>query len=231
MTLKKIGLLVALVTVATCAKPQQPGKWGDQHDGTYVNPILPGDFQNTDVIRVGAIYYYISATKQLSPGMAILSSTDLVNWKIIGHAVGDITQINPRYNYDKMEGPSRGIWAGAISYHDGKFRVYFTDPDFGLYMTTAAKPEGPWQPLTTLINGPGWDDPCPIWDDKGRAYLVATNFSDAYKIHLFGMAADGRSLLPDSDMVIHQSKGSEANKIYHINNYYYHFYSEVTAEG
>jgi hypothetical protein len=37
-------------------------KWGDQGDGTYCNPILPGDYQNTDVVRVNGDYYYISAT-------------------------------------------------------------------------------------------------------------------------------------------------------------------------
>ena len=207
------------------------GVWGDQGDGTYCNPILPGDFQNTDVLRVGGDYYYISATKELSPGMLILTSKDLVNWTYLGHAVPDITQINPRYNFDKMEGVNRGIWAGSLGYHDKKFLVYFTDPDFGIYLSTAVNPAGPWEPLTQMMAGPGWDDPCPFWDDDGQAYLIATNFKDNYKIHLFKMSPDGKTLQLDSDQVIHQSKGSEANKIYKIKDYYYHFYSEVTSEG
>ena len=35
----------------------------------------------------------------------------------------------------------------------------------------------------------------------------------------------------ETDSVIHQSKGSEANKLYKINGLYYHFYSEVKPEG
>src|SRR5476651_1772084 len=221
--------LILLSRFATNA--QQTGKWGDQHNGTYANPILPGDFQNTDVIRVGNVYYYISATKELSPGMMILKSTDLVNWQAIGHAVIDLTQIDKRYNYDRMEGNSRGIWAGAIAYHQGKFYVYFTDPDFGLFMTSATDPAGPWSPLTKMIDGAGWDDPGALWDDNGKAYLVTTNFADNYKIHLFEMTADGKTLLLPTDKVIHQSKGSEASKLYKINGYYYHFYSQVTPEG
>ena len=31
------------------------GAWGDQGDGTYVNPVLPGDYSDPDVIRVGMI--------------------------------------------------------------------------------------------------------------------------------------------------------------------------------
>jgi hypothetical protein len=38
------------------------GKWGDQGDGTYVNPVLPGDFSDWDCIRVGSDYYGITST-------------------------------------------------------------------------------------------------------------------------------------------------------------------------
>ena len=54
---------------AVPAMAQRFGHFGDQRDGTYTNPILPADFQNTDVLRVGSHYYYISATKAMSPGM------------------------------------------------------------------------------------------------------------------------------------------------------------------
>jgi beta-xylosidase len=227
----KAFYILLLLTLFTATVFAQITKWGDQHNGTYANPILPGDFHDTDVIRVGADYYYISATNELSPGMLIMSSKDLVNWKIVGHAVDDITQISPKYNYNKLQGVGRGIWAGAIRYHDNKFFIYFTDPDEGIFMTSSAKITGPWKPLTQLMKGPGWDDPCPLWDDNGKAYLVSTNFADSYKIHLFKMNADGESLVLEPNQVIYQGKGSEANKLYKIKNYYYHFYSEVTAEG
>lgn len=222
---------IILLLVSILSKAQNKGQWGDHGDGTYMNPILPGDFQNTDVIRVGSTYYCISATKELSPGMMIMSSKDLVNWKYLGHAVSDITQINPRYNYDHMQGTSRGIWAGAIRYHQKRFYIYFTDPDEGVFMTSASKPQGPWKSLTLLLKAPGWDDPCPFWDDNGQAYLITTNFSDNYTIHLFKMSPDGERLLTDTDTIIHKSNGSEANKLYKVNNYYYHFYSEVTSQG
>jgi beta-xylosidase len=45
------------------------------------------------------------------------------------------------------------------------------------------------------------------------------------------MNADGKQLEMASDSVIHQSKGSEANKLYKINGWYYHYYSEVKSEG
>lgn len=35
----------------------------------------------------------------------------------------------------------------------------------------------------------------------------------------------------ESDSIIHQSQGSEANKLYKINGFYYHYFSEVKPEG
>jgi beta-xylosidase len=205
--------------------------WGDQGDGTYKNPVLPSDYSDIDCIRVGADYYAISSTFQFSPGVVILHSKDLVNWSILGHVVTDLTQIGPDLNWDKMNRYGKGIWAGAIRYHDKKFWVYFGTPDEGYFMSTANDPAGTWTPLHQVLKGPGWDDCCPFWDDDGQGYLVGTNFRDGYKIHLWKLTPDGRDLVPESDQVIHQSRGSEANKLYKINGFYYHLYSEVKPEG
>ena len=202
------------------------GEWGDQGNGTYANPVLPADFSDLDAIRVGRDYYAISSTFQYSPGMVILHSRDLVNWSILGHAVSDLTQIGPDLNWDKMNRYGAGLWAGSIRYHAGKFWIYFNTPDEGFFMTTATDPAGPWAPLTCLWRTSGWDDVCPFWDDDGQPYLVTSHYADAYKIHLFKLSPDGKTLLRDSDRVIHQSQGSEANKLYKINGTYYHLYSE-----
>jgi beta-xylosidase len=206
-------------------------QWGDLGNGTYANPILPGDFSDLDAIRVGNDYYAISSTLQYSPGMAVLHSKDLVNWRMAGHVVPDLRQISPELNWDRMNRPGRGVWAGSIRFHKGRYWVYFATPDEGLFMSTAETPAGPWEPLKAAWRVNGWDDPCPFWDDDGQAYLVITNFAQGYKIHLFKMDASGQRLLPESDRIIHQSKGSEANKLYKINGLYYHYFSEVRPEG
>lgn len=78
-------------------------KWGSQPDGTYFNPVLPADFSDIDCIRVGEDYYAISSTFQYSPGMVILHSRNLVDWKITGHAVTDIRKISPEMNWDRIK--------------------------------------------------------------------------------------------------------------------------------
>lgn len=205
--------------------------WGDVGNGKYKNPILPADYSDVDCIRAGDDYYAVSSTFQYSPGMVVLHSKDLVNWKIIGHAVNDIRTISPEMNWDRMNLYGKGIWAGAIRYHNNKYWIYFGTPDEGYFMTTAEKPEGPWEPLHHVLKEKGWDDCCPFWDDDGQGYLIGTKFSDGYKIHLFKMTTDGKELIKESDKVIYQSKGSEANKLYKINGLYYHLFSEVKPEG
>ena len=98
-------------------------------------------------------------------------------------------------------------------------------------MTTAREIAGPWEPLHAVLREGGWDDCCPFWDDDGQGWLVGSNFRDGYKIHLWKLTPDSRDLVRESDRVIYQSRGSEANKLYKINGLYYHFFSEVQPEG
>lgn len=224
-------LLVMLGTVLTASPSSADvgnvGAWGDQGDGTYRNPILPGDYQNTDVVQVGADYYYISSNKSFSPGMLVLHSTDLVNWEPIGHVVPDLTAMSPRYGHAVMTGETRGTWAGSIYHHAGRFLVYFTSPDEGIYVSTATDPAGPWSPLTVLKAGPGWDDPAVLFDN-GQAYLATTNFADGYTTYLYTLSPDGRRLT-DAGTVILRGDGAEASKLYKINGFYYHFFSKVVG--
>ena len=102
--------------------------WGEFQDSLYQNPIIPSDYSDIDCIRVGDDYYAISSTFQFSPGMTILHSKDLVNWRICGQAVADLTQIGPELSWKRMNRYARGIWAGTIRYHQGRFYIFFGTP-------------------------------------------------------------------------------------------------------
>ena len=226
-----VSLSLSLVIVRFCqADVGNRGPWGDQGDGTYKNPILPGDFSDPDVIRVGNDYYFITSTFQYSPGMAVMHSKDLVNWQYISHCVDDLRQIGPELNWDRMNRYNRGIYAGAIRYHEGKFWVYFTTMDEGVFMTTAENPAGPWEPLTRVWDAQGWDDPTPFWDDDGQAYLVMSNPGGKNAFpwcpHLFKMSADGKTIDPASAVILDPLRSSEGNKLYKIDGTYYFFHNE-----
>ena len=229
-----LSLLCAAPLFADAEVPARWGDWplwGDQRDGAYRNPVLPGDYSDLDCIRVGSDYYAISSTFQYSPGMVVLHSKDLVNWSILGHAINDVTEIGPELNWDRMNRYARGVWAGAIRHHAGKFWIYFGTPDEGYFMTTATDPAGPWAPLHRMTKEAGWDDCCPFWDDDGQGYFVGTHFKDGYKTYLYKLTPDGRDLVPESRVLINEGHHREANKLFKVGDTYYHFFSEYDGGG
>ena len=140
----------------------------DNGDGTYTNPVINADYSDPDVCVVGDDYYLTASSFQCIPGLPILHSRDLVNWKIIGHAV---KELQPKEVFDRPS-HGNGIWAPSIRYHNGEFYIYWGDPDYGVFMVKTTNPAGEWTPPLCVIPGKGMIDTCPLWDDDGRCYLV-----------------------------------------------------------
>ena len=203
--------------------------WGQQSDGTYRNPVIPSDYSDLDCIRVGQDYYAISSTMQFSPGMTILHSRDLVNWEIAGNAVTDLTQISPALGWKEMDRYGRGVWAGTLRYHNGRFYLFFGTPDEGYFMTSAPSAKGPWKPLTPLLKESGWDDCTALWDQDGKAYFLGTCFKEGYKTYLFTMYPDGESIDRSSARLINEGQHREANKLIYHDGYYYLIFSEYKS--
>jgi hypothetical protein len=128
-----------VVAPQTSAGPRT-GSWGDQGDGTYRNPILNADYPDVDVEQLGDTYYMISSKQHMAPGMVILESKDMVNWQTIGHVWNKLSW-DPRYNWDRMDGYSYGVWAGDMAYHDARWYCYQIDNVRGpLYVQRAGHP-------------------------------------------------------------------------------------------
>ena len=140
----------------------------DLGNGFYRNPVIHADYSDPDAIRVKDDFYMISSSFEDIPGIPILHSKDLVNWKIIGHALQENI---PAENF-KYPRHGEGVWAPSIRYHNGEFYIYYPDPDFGIYLLKAKDPAGPWSAPIMIESGKGLIDPCPLWDDNGKAYLV-----------------------------------------------------------
>ena len=65
----------------------------DLGNGKYRNPILYADYSDPDAIRVGEDYFMIASSFCNAPGLPILHSKDLVNWKVVNYAFGRVTGI------------------------------------------------------------------------------------------------------------------------------------------
>ncbi|MFC3561008.1 glycoside hydrolase family 43 protein [Pedobacter jamesrossensis] len=174
--MKYIALIFSITFICLSAFAQQTlkgnyisGVWvADKGDGTYKNPIINADYSDPDAIRVGNDFYMVASSFDAIPGLPILHSKDLVNWKIIAHA---LLRQPPFEHFEKTQ-HGNGVWAPSIRYRNGEFYIYYPDPDFGIYYIKSKNISGDWSAPQLVVAGKGLIDPCPFWDDDGKAYLA-----------------------------------------------------------
>ena len=173
----KRTILMAALCLPLLASAQYVSKvWSpDNGDGTYTNPVINADYSDPDVC-VGASgddYYMTASSFQCVPGLPILHSKDLVNWEIINYALTNLYEGDEAL-LQHFSSPQHGagVWAPSIRYHAGWYYIYWGDPDFGVYMVKTQDPAGKWSAPLCVINGQGYIDTTPLWDEDGRCYLV-----------------------------------------------------------
>lgn len=200
--------------------------YGDLGNGMYRNPILYADYSDPDAIRVGDDYFMIASSFCNAPGVPLLHSKDLVNWKVVNYVWDKI----PESRYDKPV-HGCGAWAPSIRFHDGVFYCFIPMPDEGIYVSKTTDPFGKWDEPYNIRPGAGWIDPCPFWDDDGRAYMVAgvAKSRIGYKsvLHMVEMAPDASKLIGEEIKVFDGNLNDqitiEGPKLYKRNGYYYIF--------
>ncbi|MEJ7559014.1 MAG: glycoside hydrolase family 43 protein [Pedobacter sp.] len=149
-------LMLSLCAFATNVKAQI----------TIKNPILAGFYPDPAICKVGSDYYIVNSTFVYFPGIPILHSKDLKNWKQIGSAVTRPSQM------DFMgEQTSRGLFAPAINHEKGTFYITCTDIDHGgNFIMTAKNPAGPWSNPVYIKEARGIDPS--MFFDAGKAYMI-----------------------------------------------------------
>ena len=232
MKLIKIIPLVLCCTIFQIVKGQEKNEnnskvWvADNGDGTYKNPILYADYSDPDAIRVGDDYYMTASSFNCIPGLPILHSKDLVNWKLTGYA---LSQQKPLDVYNRAQ-HGNGVWAPCIRYYKKEFYIYYPDPDYGIYLVKSKKAEGPWSEPIMVKEGKGLIDPTPLWDNDGKVYLgyafAGSRAGIKSVLAVCTMNAEGTSANNDDVMIIdgHADEATiEGPKFYKRNGYYYIF--------
>ena len=217
---RSIYFLIACFAALTCqAKATAPG---------YTNPILPFDYSDPDVIRVGKHYYMTYSTFACVPGLQLLQSRDGVEWTIVDAALPDTV---PGYGHLDACPAGCGVWAPSIRHHAGRFYIYYGDPDIGIFCIRSEKTKTipcRWEPAVLVKRGKGLIDPCPLWDENGRCYLVhafagsRAGFKSALAV--CELNPDGLSVLHEDQLVFdgHQDNPTcEGPKFHKRNGYYY----------
>ncbi|MBA4137179.1 MAG: glycoside hydrolase 43 family protein [Opitutus sp.] len=179
-----VPLLALLSTVLSAAEPAPVAFHSFTYSGNDAvfsvplpaghiqNPILAGYYPDPSICRVGDDYYLVNSTFAYFPGIPVFHSRDLVNWEQIGHVIDRPTQLN----YDGLA-VSRGIFAPALSWHDGTFYLTCTMVGRGgNFLMTATNPAGPWSdPIWFDFEG---IDPSLFFDADGRAWMLNNGAPD-----------------------------------------------------
>ncbi|PVH76169.1 glycoside hydrolase family 43 protein [Cadophora sp. DSE1049] len=165
---------------------------------TFSNPIIPGFAPDPSICVVPPTtpatktsYFLTTSTFNLFPSCAIHHSTDLLNWKLIGHALTRKSQIEMR-----TPEAGGGSWASTLRYRveddgEGKGgkagRWYLCTGVFARYrpqMDERIFPRGFYVTTTNIWDSSSWSDPVYFdnpgfdqdlfWDNDGKVYLSTT---------------------------------------------------------
>jgi len=200
----------------------------------YSNPVMRGMYPDPSICLVDGIYYLTHSTFEYLPGLPIHSSTDLVNWHLVGHAVHDPSQ----FDYAAV-GDSRGMFAPTIRFHDGLFYIACTQMDAGeqsgSFYVTATDPAGPWSAPVMLPDAIGIDPS--IFFHDGRAWwmgcreVAEQTFPGETEVWLRELDLEAGALVGDETVIWtrtqYRAVWAEAPHIYFRNGWFY----LVTAEG
>lgn len=199
----------------------------DEGNGMYRNPVLHADYSDPDVCAVGEDYFLTASSFNCTPGLPILHSKDLVNWKIVNYA---LKKVEPVEYYNEAR-HGKGVWAPSIRFHEGVFYIYCGDPDFGIFMVKTRDPYGEWDAPVLVKAGKGMIDPCPLWDDDGRVYLAHAWAGSRAKFNsmltVCELNKEGTKVISDPVLVFDGNDGVnhtiEGAKFYKRNGFYYLF--------
>lgn len=198
----------------------------------YVNPILPYDYSDPDVCRVGNTYVMTSSSFNNVPGLQILASRDLVHWEIVDAA---LRQALPGYRPGERP-TGKYVWAPSIRVHNHMLYIYYGDPDSGIWCVRADIGRGlkwplRWQEPVLVMPARGYIDPCPLWDEDGRCYLVHALAGSRAGLKsclmMAELSADGLSVKVPSRIIFdghEEQETCEGPKLYKRHGYYYIFH-------
>lgn len=154
----------------------------DLGDGTYVNPVVPGDHADPTILKDGDDYYMTFSSFLSYPGVVIWHSRDLVSWTPICAAL-------TRY--------IGSVWALDLVRHGGRYFVYIpavTEDGMAIYVIHADDIRGPWsEPIDLGIAGA--IDPGHAVGEDGKRYLFVNG------VRRVELADDGLSTVGELEHV------------------------------
>ncbi len=210
-------VLSGLAVARTPGASPTPASWtADNGNGTFTNPLFYDEFSDPDLIRVGEDFYLAGTTMHAMPGLVVLHSRDLVNWRFLSYAFQQL-DLGPEFRLEEgKEAYGQGIWAPCIRYHNGRFYLFSNVNGHGMQVFSSANPAGPWEHRN--LGGRIYDLSV-LFDDDGRVYAV-----HGYdEVRMIELKPDLSGYVEGSDrVVIPRGNGmGEGHHFYKVDGRYY----------
>lgn len=199
-------------------------------DGTKAtNPIIWADVPDVAMVRVGDTYYMSSTTMHMSPGLPIMKSKDLVNWKLVNYAYDTLADNEKLRLENGSNAYGAGSWASSIRFHNGLYYVSTFSATSGKthVFTTDNIEKGDWKEKAFE---PVLHDPTLFFDHDGRVYMIygAGDIRIAeLTAELSGLKENGihKVIIPNASLVASERVGlpAEGSQMVRHNGYYYLF--------
>ena len=206
-----------------------------QTANTIENPIIPGFYSDPSVCRDGEDYYLVNSSFEFYPGVPVLHSRDLVNWKQIAYCLDRSSQLSL-----EASGTSDGIYAPTLRKNGDVFYMITSNrsaKNGNHFYVTASSPAGPWSDPVWIYdmegNVPGGVDPSLFFDEDGSVYFSCVAWDE--KGQGIGQASiditTGQLTSPLS-IIWHGTGGTfpEGPHTYKINGWYYLMIAEGGTE-
>lgn len=192
------------------------------------NPIIFADVPDMSMVRVGENYYMSSTTMHMSPGVPIMKSTDLVNWKLMNYAYDTLADVDALTLENGKNAYGRGSWASCIRYHKGTFYVFTFAATTGKTYVYSTKDieTGPWEVKSFE---PSYHDLTVHFDDDGKVYMIWGNG----KLMMAELKPDLSDVKEGTERVLIENAsapagddimlGAEGSQLFKVNGKYYLF--------
>jgi len=199
-----------------------------QKNAKAKNPIIFADVPDMSMLRTGDTYYMSSTTMHMSPGVPIMKSKDLVNWKLVNYAYDTLANMDELNLTNGKSTYGRGSWASCLRYHNGMFYVStFAQTTGKTYIYSTKNIEkGRWK---TVSFKPSYHDHSIFFDDDGKVYLI----TGAGKLRIFELNADLSDVKPETERVLIENASApagdnvglkaEGSQLFKVNGKYYLF--------
>ncbi|MDR2679395.1 MAG: glycoside hydrolase family 43 protein [Tannerella sp.] len=190
----------------------------------FNNPVIPGDFADPTVIRVGDLYYASGTSSEWAPHYLIFESEDLINWRYACPAFKT-----------RPEWTKGSFWAPEFYALNGKIYLYYTarrasDGVSYIGVATADDIKKGFQDHGCLVEFGTEAIDAFVFEDGGKQYITWKAYGlDSRPIELLcsELSPDGLKLAGEPFTLLKDDEniGMEGQYIYRKGDYYYILYS------